>query len=49
VPRKSRAVSGVKGHNIKRNYLAGKPRPAGGGFKLEFGAYLGFEICDLGF
>jgi len=27
VPRKPRVVGGVKGHNIKRNYLTGKPRP----------------------
>jgi hypothetical protein len=30
VPRKPRLVGGVKGHNIKRDYLAGKPRPMGG-------------------
>ncbi len=34
VPRKPRpamgGIGGVKGHNMKRNYLAGKPRPAAG-------------------
>ena len=29
VPRKPRLVGGVKGHNIKGHYLAGKPRPVG--------------------
>ena len=30
VPRKPRLVGGVKGHNMKRNYLTGKPRPVAG-------------------
>ncbi len=30
VPRKPRLVGGVKGHNIKRDYLTGKPRPVAG-------------------
>jgi hypothetical protein len=43
VPRKPRLVghcdskpSGVKGHNIKLNYLAGKPRPVGGELHKSF-------------
>jgi hypothetical protein len=27
VPRKPRLLGGIKGHNMKRNYLTGKPRP----------------------
>jgi hypothetical protein len=30
VPCKPRLVRGVKGHNMKRNYLTGKPRPVAG-------------------
>ena len=28
-------IGGVKGHHIKRNYLAGRPRPATGGMRGE--------------
>jgi hypothetical protein len=31
VPRKPRLVGGVKGNNIKGNYLTGKPHPKGRG------------------
>jgi probable rRNA maturation factor len=34
VPREPRLVGGVKGHNMKRNYLTGKPRPEAG--ELQF-------------
>jgi cobalt/nickel transport protein len=42
VPRKSPLLDGVKGHNIKRYYIAGKPRPTAGElqrgtFQLEAG------------
>jgi hypothetical protein len=30
VPRKPRLVGGVKGYNMKRHYLTGKPRPVAG-------------------
>jgi hypothetical protein len=30
VPRKPHLVGGVKGHNMKRNYLSGKPRHVAG-------------------
>ena len=30
VPRKPRLVGGVEGHNVKRSYLTGKPRPVAG-------------------
>ena len=35
VHRKPRLVGGVKGHNMKRNYLTGKPRPVGGELHLK--------------
>ncbi len=30
VPRKPRLVGGVKGYNVKQEYLSGKPRPVAG-------------------
>jgi hypothetical protein len=38
VPRKPRPVGGVKGHNTKMRYLAGKHRPAGG--ELHYSAII---------
>jgi hypothetical protein len=46
-PRKPRLAGGVKGHNMKRNYLSGKPRPVAG--ELHIGAWNLFGIWDLGF
>ena len=34
VPRKPRLAGGVKGYNMKGNYLSGKPRPVTG--ELQF-------------
>jgi len=36
VPRKPRLVGGFKGHNMKKDYLAGKPRPVGGELHTSF-------------
>ncbi len=33
-PSRSIGIGGIKGHNIKRNYLTGKPRPVAGGFTM---------------
>ena len=41
VPRKRHLVGGVKGHNMKRYYLTGKPRPVAG--ELHF-AYISRKV-----
>ena len=40
VPREPRLVGGGKGHNIKRNYLAGKGRPVPACGRQGWGASL---------
>jgi hypothetical protein len=49
VPRRPRLVGGVEGHNIKRDHLAGKPRPVGG--ELHFlqtpDVVLGGVVTDM--
>jgi cobalt/nickel transport protein len=48
VPRKPRVVGGVKGHNIKRYYIAGKPRSMAGELhKGTFQLEAAFKISNL--
>jgi len=44
VPRTPRPVGGVEGHNIKRDYLAGKPRRACPVLTGWAGSFNGFII-----
>jgi hypothetical protein len=37
VPRKPRLAGGVKGHNMKRNYLTGKPWPVAQELQMIYG------------
>jgi len=50
VPRKPRPASGgiggVKGHNMKRDYLAGKPRPVAGELHNHRVPEAGYTICE---
>ena len=49
VPCKPRLVGGVKGHNMKRDYLTGKPRPVAGELhilRLTKGLFYFFEALS---